>query len=427
LIVPALLVAGLVSACRPVVLRRGPHPSIDAALAVAASAMLLQLLPLPRTLLGFVSPGAIRVSERLSLVEGTGPLPIAIDQQDAAGAVLIAAGGIALFVVARRVFESGGVRAVTRGLAVIAIVLACVAVAQDATAGGLMYWRWRPVYERAFPFGPFVNRNHFGAWATMAVPLCIGYLVAHTAAHPLRRPATWRRRLLALLDNRTWLLLSAIVLMIVATVASLSRSSMLGLTAALVACGLTAVRRVRETSAEPRALVAIAVAAAAAIGAIVLRVDPASVTDRIAASGVGLTGRTEIWRTTLQVIGDFWVTGTGIGTYPTAMVIYQQPTGLIFNQAHNHYLHLAAEGGLLVGLPVAAAIVAFGRRALTLMAGDHSGMYWLRAGGACGLAGVAVQSLFECPLLTPANAALAAVVAAIVVHRPDRNGLTNAA
>ena len=52
---------------------------------------------------------------------------------------------------------------------------------------------------------------------------------------------------------------------------------------------------------------------------------------------------------------DFWPAGTGTGTYQTAMLLYQ--TGdrtYSFNQAHNHYLQLATEGGIQ-DLRVAAA------------------------------------------------------------------------
>ena len=422
LVLPALLVAALAVAYRPAVLHRAGHAALDAPLAVAFGAILLQLLPLPRSVVGLISPSAIDVADRISLVNRGDALPLAIDLQDASGAALIVAGSLLLFIVARQIFDTGGVRTVVRGLAAAAIVLACVAIAQDATGAGLMYWRWRPVYERAYPFGPFVNRNHFAAWAMMVVPLCIGYLVAHTEAHTHRGPATWRRRVLALLDGRAWLLLAATVLLIVATVVSLSRSGMVGLGCGLAVGGGLALRRARETEREPRALVITAVVGAAALGAIMLRVDPASVADRVAATGSGLMGRSEIWRTTLQVIGDFWTTGTGVGTYQTAMVLYQQPTGVIFNQAHNQYLQVAAEGGLLVGLPVAAALVAFARGSLDALRADRSGMYWLRVGAASGLAAVAVQSLFESPLLTPANAAVAAVLAAIVIHVPARFG-----
>ena len=68
------------------------------------------------------------------------------------------------------------------------------------------------------------------------------------------------------------------------------------------------------------------------------------------------------------------------------------------------------------------ALMAFVRRARRAMREDRSGMYWLRLGAASGLVAIAVQGLFEGPLLTPANAALAAVLAAIVVHVPARFG-----
>jgi O-antigen ligase len=104
------------------------------------------------------------------------------------------------------------------------------------------------------------------------------------------------------------------------------------------------------------------------------------------------------------------------------MAVYQRSSpGVLFNQAHNHYLQLAAEGGLLVGVPVALAALAFLRVAIERLK-DKSGMYWVRAGAAAGLSGVAVQSLFETGLATPANGALAAVLAAILIHVPARVG-----
>jgi hypothetical protein len=77
---------------------------------------------------------------------------------------------------------------------------------------------------------------------------------------------------------------------------------------------------------------------------------------------------------------------------------------------------------LLVGIPVAVALVLFLRACAAAVREDRSGMYWLRAGAASGLTGVAVQSLLETGLLTPANGVLAAVAAAIVLHVPGRYG-----
>ena len=105
------------------------------------------------------------------------------------------------------------------------------------------------------------------------------------------------------------------------------------------------------------------------------------------------------------------------------MAIYQRSSaGLIFNQAHNHYVQVAAEGGLILGIPVLAALVLLVRAGVSALGRDRSGMFWLRAGAASGLVGVAVQSLLETGLLTPANGVLAAIAAAILLHVPGRYG-----
>jgi O-antigen ligase len=122
------------------------------------------------------------------------------------------------------------------------------------------------------------------------------------------------------------------------------------------------------------------------------------------------------------MIRDFWLTGTGAGTYETGMLVYQRTSpGVRFNQAHNQYLQLAAEGGVLLGVPLAAALVLYVRQAWRRVAAEHSGMYWIRAGALCGLAGAAAQGVWETGLSIPANAALASVLAAIVIHEPRRH------
>lgn len=424
LVVPGVLIAALAIAYRPRILGAGPSPQLDRWLLVALAAMALPLIPLPRAVVEVLSPGAIRAAASFALVADTGPLPLALDLQSAAGAAALFAGSSLLFVTARQLFDTGGVRTVARGIAVSGLVLSALAIAQAATAHGQMYWRWRPIYERAFPFGPFVNRNHFGTWAMMAVPLCTGYLLAHLDAHRTTTGAgSWRRRLVAALDGRAWLLIVAVVMLLAATAGSLSRSSLFGMSIAILTGVVLAGRRVRQPSHHHAWSVAATVAAGTGMVALFFGVEPAVMTERLAASGVGLAGRVEIWRATLRIIEDFFVTGTGAGTFQTAMVLYQQSSpGVIFNQAHNHYLQVAAEGGLLLGVPIAAALVVFARASAVALTGDRSGMFWLRAGAVSGLAGVAAQSLFEGGLLTPANALMAAVLAAVALHVPGRYG-----
>src|SRR4029078_7137100 len=106
-----------------------------------------------------------------------------------------------------------------------------------ATARGLMYWRWRPVDEGPDPFGPFVNRNHFATWAILAIPLCVGYLAAHSAAHTQRTRdnVPLRRRIVTFFDGRAMVLTSATGLLLVALAMTLSRSGPLRLAAGAAA------------------------------------------------------------------------------------------------------------------------------------------------------------------------------------------------
>src|SRR6185295_425002 len=131
-------------------------------------------------------------------------------------------------------------------------------------------------------------------------------------------------------------------------------------------------------------------------------------------------GRLAIWQATLPVVKDFWLTGTGAGTFETVMLVYQRTPSLFrINAAHNHYLQVAAEGGLLLGVPVAVALGLFARDGWRSLLDDRSPTGLMRIGAFSGLTGAAVQSLWETGLTTPANALLAAVLAAMVLLRAD--------
>ena len=420
LVVPGLICAGLIAAYRPWMTLRRPFSHLDLWLAIAVAAAAFQLVPLPPALIDRISPADRRVWQSLSLTAVRGALPVSVAVRSTALAFAILAGAISVFLVSRQILKSGGVRIVARGVAAAGLILAAVGLAQDATAHGLMYWRWKPLGEGAPPFGPFVDRNHFATWIVLAVPLSLGYLIAHAYAHQRLHAApapTWRRGLLRVFDARAIWLTSAICLMLVALIASLSRSGILGLTAAIF-IGL-ALRRARPAGASAP-LYWIVAALGLSAAAVALRVNTADVMARFGAAGSAVADRVAIWRATMPIIRDFWLTGTGVGTFDTTMLVYQRTPSLFrINTAHNHYLQLAAEGGVLVGLPVAVAAVLYGRAALAAIAADESGMYWMRAGALCGLCGVAVQSIWETGLTTPANAVLAAITAAIVVHGFD--------
>ncbi|HEX9366094.1 MAG TPA: hypothetical protein VF921_05670, partial [Vicinamibacterales bacterium] len=281
LAIPALVFAVLVVGYRP---WRAPgrSPTLHAWLAAVAGAIALQLVPLPAGIVDRLSPAGRGVWQSLSLLPVQGPLPLSVDLAGTVWALGVTGGALVVFVISRQVFAGGGVRIAARGIASVGLVLAAISLAQDATAHGLMYWRWKPLSEGPPPFGPFVNRNHFATWVVMAVPVCLGYLLAHASVHNRHESAgaTWRHRLLQLFDARSIWLAASICLMLVALVASLSRAGLVGLVSAILAGAYLRGRR----TGSPAATWAIA-ALGLAVAVAAVRVNPLEVMQRFGASG----------------------------------------------------------------------------------------------------------------------------------------------
>jgi O-antigen ligase len=378
---------------------------------------MLQVVPLPASIVGTIVPAAVRLGRELTL-DGASPLTTSsIRPADTVQALIVLAMALAVFWMARETFRTGGVRTSVRAIAIAGFVVSLVALAQSATARGLIYWRWRPTYEGPEPFGPFVNRNHFATWAVLAIPVCLGYLAARSYGRDHRdAPRPLRTRIAHAIDARSMWLMASIVALTAALAMTLSRSGIAALGASLAAAWW--LTRGRGGRTGRRAAVAAAIAAA---GAIAFWNAPA-LAGRFARTAVGYADRLIIWRETLPIVRDFWATGTGLGTFESAMAFYQQADrSVFFNQAHSEYLQLAAEGGVLLVAAAAGAMAAFVRLAVRRLREDLTGVFWIRAGAAAALAAAALQSVWENGLRIPANALLAAILAAIVVHEPHNH------
>ena len=125
------------------------------------------------------------------------------------------------------------------------------------------------------------------------------------------------------------------------------------------------------------------------------------------------------WADAVDIASRFPLIGTGLNTYGVATMFYQQhDLAKYFSAAHNDYLQLAAEGGVLLSIPAAlcvgAFIVAVRRRFI-----DETSVrtYWLRVGAVTGLTAIALQETVDFSLQMPGNAALFAVVCAIALHK----------
>jgi O-antigen ligase len=394
---------------------RGAGGLLDWALLAGLIVVSIQLVPLPAGLWEKLSPHAVDVERALRIGPMPQPLPphpLSLNPEGTAWALALGFAYIALFWCARAIFAAGGVRLTTRGISWLGLGLTVLVAIQRATAPTLLYWTWRPLDAGASPYGPFVNRNGLACWLAMAVPLIVGYAVARQQSRPSGSTSA------ASIDPMQLWLGGAAVLMTGGLLGSLSRGGIFGAAIGLVV--FVALSRARLSRGRGLVWIVAGLAAMVAIatvyanlGALALRMHETT--------ELGEWGRPAIWRDTWRMALDFPWTGVGAGAFQRGMLVYQQgPRLFFFNHAHDEYLQLFAEGGVLLVVPAAVALLAGMAASASQLRADKSAIFWIRAGAIAALVAAGVQSVWDTALRTPANGVLFAVVAAAALHDPRK-------
>jgi hypothetical protein len=416
----------------------GPLPpgtkSVLALLVIVAVGALLQVVPVSSRTRVQLSPATESFLRQVDVAyaaaamapeHGPDRRPLSINPQSTRRGLLMLATLIVFLAGATKFFGKIGTLGVTRGVIALGVLLAIIGIVQKALlgdhayAGMKIYGFWEPRYKLTTPFGPFVNKNHYAGWMVMALPLALGYLLAVATIWLRRVRPGWRHRLLALSSPdgaRLQLLAFAIVLMGVALALTMSRSGI----ACFVLAGVIAAFTGARGAGSLRARAAIAALVLALVATAFAWAD-IDVTRRFTSGSESVRMRREAWRDAAAIVRDFPLVGTGLNTYGTATLKYKTAqTDLHFQEAHNDYLQLAAEGGLLLGVPVLLAFFccAWSIRRRFVEERYDSMSYWLRVGATTGLLAIALQSIVEFSLQLPGNAVLCTTLCAAALSRP---------
>jgi tetratricopeptide (TPR) repeat protein len=125
--------------------------------------------------------------------------------------------------------------------------------------------------------------------------------------------------------------------------------------------------------------------------------------------------RMAIWSHAVPLVQDFFLWGTGFGTYRYVEMMHRDDADqvdLIIDHAHNDFLEVLVEAGLF-GLVVSVlAIALLFRHGLRAVRGDQGEPAALTLGALIGLAAISFHSFSDFSLHMPANAVLATVLCA---------------
>lgn len=392
------------------------------ALAGLAAAILVQLFPLSTTTLSAISPKTVELLRNLNPTFAAGLLErhaLSVWPRDTFVALALYGSLAVLLVGMARLLSATGSRRLVEALTAFGVVLALIGIIQKPLYSGAIYGVWQLELGR-IPFGPFVNRNHFAGWMLMALPLTLALLSARIDRSMRGLRPGWRSKVLWFSSpeaSQLVLIAVASLVMALSLMLTMSRS---GIAAFILSLLMTSWLVIRALDSRSRRIVATGCLVLLLI-VVIAWTGPDTLTSRFASGDWGeFNDRRGAWTDAWSVMRDFPVAGTGLNTYWAAALFYQRhELAYYFAQAHNDYVQLAAEGGLLLMVPALVCLGIFIRDVRRAMRHQRGSMaWWLRAGAVTSLLAIACQETVEFSLQMPGNAVLFAIVCAIALHRP---------
>ena len=314
------------------------------------------------------------------------------------------------------------VRSITIMLITFGGLLGFYSILQRVETPSAIYGLREP--PQALPFGTYINRHHFAALMEMTLGLTLGVLFAG-----------------GLKRNRWPFLIAAASVMAIAIILTGSRGGMMGFLALLALITAVSViprasRRKHKSdgadSVAPRRFAILAGGAAFFLLTVGLTLFLGGADPLLRSAGVDpgagdfTSGRLQFWQTGWQVFLANPIIGAGLDAFGSAYTRYDISNGTLrVEQAHNDYLQILADAGVIGFACVAAFIFLLFRSSLKTI---RSSTDDLRRGAAIGaLAGcfaILIHSFFDFPLRTPANGFVFLLLATIAVAAVDQSRST---
>ncbi len=303
------------------------------------------------------------------------------------------------------------------GLLFIASLICIYGLIQYGSGGYLIFDYLRTTKDKWLS-GTFVNPNHFAAYLEMTIPLSIALLLSLGPRRGKKfildiKEMLARGEIEAL--SRRLLLGSVIIILILTLTLTAARG---GITSFLVAISFMPVLLLRSRTGKKAFLTLSIILLLGFFYAMWIGLEPVFAKfSRVESELYTMNGRLPVWRSTLELSRDHLWTGTGLGTYVHAFRQYK-PIGLfrgmLVDHAHNDYLELLSETGI-IGLLLFVWLILCFMRSLKMQSPTSI---------ACLVSVIAIllHSLTDFSLQIPANALLfSALLAMGTIGRGPRS------
>ena len=373
----------------------------------------IQVVPLPISVVQLVSPNAVmaRIGD-VAVGDVAQWMPLSLDPHATVAFSLKALSYCLLFFLVVELVDSRArLRWLVSCMVIVALFEALFAILALLTQ--LDTGPFGIEMKHNVAHGTFANRNHLAGYLEMSLALGIGLLIADLES---RTNLSWRqhvRNLLALLFSRKMRLRFYLAMMVIALVLTRSRMGNVAFFASLFIVGCLALSTPRFASRPTMLLLGSLVIIDLCLLGTWFGVE--EVVDRVVQTSASLDYRDEVNRYALRYWQDYFWVGSGGGTFYAVFPSYRQSdVGLFYDYAHNDYLQLAAEMGVM-GLLCIGSIVCLclwsGFRAMASRRDPL--MRGVAFGALMGICALLIHSTVDFNLQIPANASTFAILLAL--------------
>lgn len=362
---------------------------------------LLQILPLPTSLIELISPN--RLSDHLTLAS---PMPwyyLSTDLGQSQISFIKSLGYFCVFLSCLMLIDNEKhIRRLLLVLLLSGTFQAIYGVLEVLSGSGFSLVFDFPINGPAT--GSFVYKNHFANFLLLCLSAGIGLMVIDIEINKSQQPRDWRISLISTLLTSKTLVRLCLAIMVIALVMSRSRMGNVAFFSAMIAVSVFTLLLDRKKSKGLGILIVSMLIIDLFIVSQWFGLD--KVQQRLAATSLSQEKRDEVVLDSLPIVKNHPIVGTGAGSYYSVFPGYKKSIiNSFYDHAHNDYLQMLIEYGVL-GFAFLGLLVLFSFiKAMTALKKNASPISKGTA-FACLLAflGMLIHISVDFPLQAPANA-----------------------
>jgi O-antigen ligase len=396
--------------------------SLNTPILLFLAIMIFQMVPLPLGAIKYLSPAGYTVyrDAATALTLDPGWRTISLDPTATREEFLRVLAYATLFWVILNAFRKRNqIEATVATMIGMGFFLAVFGIIQHYSWNGKIYWV-RELTHGGNPFGPYVNRNHFAGYMEIVIPLTIGLLLAESPSRVGR--ISVKERFLRWTSERTSksvLLMFAALFMTTSLLLTGSRGGLVSFAGSMVF--LASMMRMKRTARRRGSRVVLTFVALSLMTAVWIGGHSAFLSVERLEKGIqepSMEHRFTLWQDTLRIARDYLLFGSGFSAFETVYPMYKTlQVQAVFQHAHNDYLELLAEGGILsVALAVWILFAWFRETGAKWLKRHDPFASQIALAGMTSVVAILIHSLTDFNLHIPANAIIVVTVSALSIN-----------